>query len=351
MISRSEYIVIQELKAKGYSLRKIAKILKMDRRTVKRHLCQPEYMPKLSTHTVESKLDPYKEYIIDFIGKSSDRIPWSVIYDDIVDIGYKGGRSILQTFLAKEYKSRKIVNDPVVRFETEPGVQMQIDWTTIRSGKNPIYAFVVVLGYSRYTFVYFVDNMREETLVMCHERAFLFFSGVSKTILYDNMATVVLNRDHYGKGLHQYHPQMLDLAKRCGFTIRLCKPYRAKTKGKVERFNGYLKGNFYRPIVIKLKDANLVVTAQILNEHSNKWLTKANNRIHGTTKKRPMLVFINEEAKYLIPYMQFRSSVPVTNMDKNINIEEPVRKKELPVTIVQKPDLNQYDKLLSGVIA
>ena len=159
MISEGVFIVIHELYKQGNSIRAIAKLLKMDRKTVRRKLETIVKKPIQRTVKTESKLDPYKAYVLEFISKSSDRMPWSVIMDDIVDMGYSGSRSILQTFLTKEYKARKINNDPVVRFETAPGVQMQVDWTTIRSGKNPIYAFVAVLGFSRYTFIYFVDNI------------------------------------------------------------------------------------------------------------------------------------------------------------------------------------------------
>ena len=355
MISKGDFLVIHELKSKGYSVRAIARMLKIDRKTVTRKLVQADHTPvKRSAATkVKSKLDPYKKYIVEFIGKSSDRIPYSVILEDITEMGYKGSKTILQDFLTKEYETRKIINDPLVRFETLPGIQMQIDWTTIKSGKKPIYAFVAVLGYSRKTFVHFADNMEADTLVMCHEMAFLFFGGTTKTILYDNMKAIVIERNYYGKGQHRYNPKMLDLAKRCGFEIRLCKPYRAKTKGKVERFNSYLKGNFYRPVVIRLKDAGLTVTHQVLNERINKWLTKANNRIHGTTKQRPAKVFIEHEAKCMIPYASGNGSyTPMITSGITPNIVEQLFKsKYIPQTVVQKPNLMEYDQLLSGVVA
>lgn len=181
--------------------------------------------------------------------------------------------------------------------------------------------------------------MEAKTLIMCHELAFLFFGGVPKNILFDNMKTVVEKRDAYGDGNHKFHPEMYDLAKRLGFKIKLCKPYRPQTKGKVERFNSYLKGNFYRPLVIKLKDANLEVTPQILNEYINPWLTRANNRIHATTKQKPSVLF-EVEQKYLLPYLALTAFKAVSH------------KKTLPQVVVQKPILTEYDQLLSiGVFA
>jgi transposase len=334
MISKGDFLVIKDLYAKGKSIRQIAKLLKIDRKTVAKKLQEPahqEIVPR--TISKLSILEPYKKYIREFIGKSSHRIPYSAILDDIKDLGYLGSRSILQDFLAQEYRKLVVVGDAVVRFETQPGEQLQVDWTTIRWGKNPIYGFVATMGHSRQTFVYFTDNMEAKTLVMCHELAFLFFGGVPKNILFDNMKTVVEKRNAYGAGKHKFHPEMYDLAKRLGFKIKLCKPYRPQTKGKVERFNSYLKGNFYRPLVIKLKDANLEVTPQTLNQHINPWLTRANNRIHATTKQKPSVLFA-EEQKYLLPYLALISV-------KSVNY-----KKALPQVIVQKPILTEYDQLV-----
>lgn len=340
MISKGDYIVIKDLYAKGKSIREIAKLLKLDRKTVTRRLQQttyPESNPRVITKP--SLLEPYKDYICTFISKSNKRIPYSAILEDIRELGYFGGRSILQEFLTTEYRKLKLVNDPIVRFETEPGEQMQVDWTTIRWGKRPIYGFVATLGYSRQTFVYFTDNMESGTLIKCHELAFLFFGGVTKSLLYDNMKQIVTTRDAYGKGLHKFHDAIYDLSKQLGFKIRLCRPYRAKTKGKVERFNSYLKGNFYRPLVVKLRDANLDITPQVLNEHIYRWLSKANNRIHGTTKQKPVVLFATEQY-CLLPYISHKHQQSGTHT------------KMLPHVVVQKPILIEYDQLLgTGVVA
>jgi len=334
MISKGDHLVIKDLYAKGKSIRKIAELLKINRRTVTKKLEEAEYHEAASRILMKpSLLEPYKDYVCTFISKSSKRIPYSALLDDIRELGYLGSRSILQEFLTIEYRKLKLVDDPVVRFETLPGEQMQVDWTTIRWGKNPIYGFVGTMGYSRQTFVYFTDNMEAETLVKCHELAFLFFNGVPKTILFDNMKQIVITRDAYGKGMHKFHGAMYDLSKRLGFKIRLCRPYRAKTKGKVERFNSYLKGNFYRPLVVKLLDTNLYITPQVLNEHIYCWLAKANHRIHGTTKQKPAVLFAQEKDS-LLPYMAVSTGQRVTYT------------KAMPQVVVQKPVLIEYDLLL-----
>jgi hypothetical protein len=130
--------------------------------------------------------------------------------------------------------------------------------------------------------------MKVGTLIDCHQKAFVALGGVPRCLLYDNMKTVVLERDVDGPGAHRYHAGFLDYARHCGFVIKLCRPYRARTKGKVERFNGYLRRSFYVPLAAKLKQAGLqldVVTANVEIRH---WLKEiANERIHGTTQTKP----------------------------------------------------------------
>lgn len=71
------------------------------------------------------------------------------------------------------------------------------------------------------------------------------------------MKTVILQRNAYGAGHHKFHPGLWDFAKEMGFSPRLCQPFRAKTKGKVERFIRYLRYSFYIPLVAQLKQVGL----------------------------------------------------------------------------------------------
>ncbi len=132
----------------------------------------------------------------------------------------------------------------------------------------------MTLGYSRASFVYFTNDMESTTLIDCHHKAFAYFGGVPKTILFDNMKTVVNKRDAYGDGQHHFNEQFYALSRDCGFTIKLGQPYRARTKGKVERFNHYLKGNFYRPLIAKLSGEIIQITADLL---SSGWFQITNN--------------------------------------------------------------------------
>ena len=98
-------------------------------------------------------------------------------------------------------------------------------------------------------------------------------------VLYDNTKTVVLERDVDGEGAHRYH---------AGFVVKLCRPYRARTEGKVERFNGYLRRSFYMPLVAQFKQAGLVLDAAMVTAQVRRRLDEVDNvRVHGTTSESP----------------------------------------------------------------
>lgn len=140
--------------------------------------------------------------------------------------------------------------------------------------------------------------MKVVTLIDRHQNAFIALGGVTRRILYDNMKAVVLERDTDGPGAHRYHAGFLDYAKHCGFVIKLCRPYRARTKGKVERFNGYLRRSFYVPLVAKLKQAGLQLDVVTANAEVRHWLKEvANERIHGTTQMKPRERLQEEQAQ------------------------------------------------------
>ncbi len=218
---------------------------------------------------------------------------------EITARGYTGGLSQLRAFLRT---LRPVVPaEPLVRFETAMGEQLQVDWVDFRKGGQPLHAFCATLGYSRASYVEFVSDMKVETLIGCHERAFAALGGVPRSILYDNMKTVILERNAYGEGQHRFHAGFLDFAKHCGFVIKVCQPYRAKTKGKVERFNGYLRRSFYVPLASRLRQSGQhldVVTANVEVAH---WLAEvAHQRVHGTTSEKPAVRLL-AEAQHLQP--------------------------------------------------
>lgn len=197
MITFEIRMEIKVLHKRGMSIRAIAKELGLSRNTVRKHLKAKSDRPRYSPRpTSSSLLDEYREYICKRITDAHPyKIPATVIAREISELGYRGGMTILREFI----RARSIPQpaEPAVRFETEPGRQMQVDWGTMRNGKSPLHVFVAVLGFSRMLYIEFTNNMRYDTLEECHRNAFSFFGGVPREILYDNMKTVVLQRDAY----------------------------------------------------------------------------------------------------------------------------------------------------------
>ncbi|HEY3283020.1 MAG TPA: IS21 family transposase [Armatimonadota bacterium] len=161
-----------------------------------------------------------------------------------------------------------------MRFETAPGHQAQVDWAYIGADEEgKLYAFVLVLSFSRLLYLEFTRSMDLPTLITCHQRAFSFLGGVPSTLLYHNTAQV--KRPQGG-----LHPLFADFSAHYGFAVRTHRPYRPRTKGKVERRVDCLKDNFLR--------GRSFAGLQDLSQQGRLWLEQANRRVHATTGERPL---------------------------------------------------------------
>lgn len=299
MITKEELIKIQILHQQGLSQRAIAKKLGISRNTVRRYLSAKMDTPTYSKRAPrQSLLDPFKDFLHSRIAQAKPvHLSAVVLHREIQELGYQGSLSLLRLYLY-EYRG-KPTPEPIVRFETAPGKQMQVDWGQMRGGKHPIHAFIAVLGYSRAMMVVFTDNMRYETLEHCHRLAFDYFQGIPHEVWYDNMKTVVVERDAYGEGLHKLNQSFYQFAKTMGFIPKLCHTYRPQTKGKVERMVRYVRDNFFRPLNTKMMALGQRLDLETANEQLALWLdTVAHQRIHDTTKQKPADRLV-EERKYL----------------------------------------------------
>lgn len=328
---------VRVLARRGGKVKQIARELGVSKNTVKRYLRDPEacrYKPRAPR---PSKLDGYVEYLGQRVEAARPHwIPATVLLREIRELGYEGGISQLKAYLAP-FKSPKV--DPVVRFETAPGLQMQADFTTIRRGRLPLKAFVATLGFSRATFVRFTAREDSETLLGCLRGAFEYFEGVPAEVLFDNASTVVVERDAYGPGQHRWHAGLKALADEYGFRPRLCRPYRARTKGKVERFNGYLKSSFVTPLGATLKSTGLALDVDTANAHVGRWVTEvAHQRVHGTTGEKPAVRLATERlALEALPTRVVKTSPSVPRRAS--------RGSALPIESLQHP-LAVYEQLL-----
>jgi hypothetical protein len=156
----------------------------------------------------------------------------------------------------------------------------------------------------------------------------------TEEVLFDNAKAVVIERDLYGPGLHRWHPGMLDLAEQCGFQLRLCRPYRARTKGKVERFNGYLKGSFLVPLKATLKAAGLTLDLDTANREVVRWLVEvADRRVHATTGVEPYRRLAEDRAQ-LQPLPPGLRTVPAL-LERRPRLALPVESLQHPLSVYE----------------
>jgi transposase len=258
------------LQGQGYTQRQIGEMLNVTERTVRNYL---RYSPRERKRPVrKSKVDPYKPFIDEILEKNAS-YNGEVLVDRLMRLGYSGKKSIVKDYVAKVRK--RLLNQAVMRFETEPGLQAQVDWKdfgrhVVDGRLTKLYAFVMVLGYSRKAFVYFTTSMDSATLLACHLLAFMYFGGVPREILYDNMRTA-FSCD--SEGVWRATKRLLALGAHYGFATKRCQVRRPETKGKVERAIGYLDGNFW----LRMTEERLCVAE--LNSQVKAWLADIDAKV------------------------------------------------------------------------
>jgi transposase len=275
----------------GHGKRKMARELGLDRKTVKRLLAQERPASYRRTVSRPTVVTPY----LDEIRRRAAEVDYNAyrIFHELQSRGYRGGYEMVKLAVRPLREERDRLAEATLRFETAPGRQAQVDWGTtwaeIRGQHVRVQLFVMVLGYSRRLYVEFTRDQQLTTLITCHQHAFDWFGGLTEELLYDNPKTVVLKRDREGRVI-AWNPQFWDFARYYGFMPRLCRPYRAQTKGKVESGVKYVKRSFVQGRPFPSWDA--------LNPTVQEWVVAvADQRIHGTTCRRPADVFSEERLR------------------------------------------------------
>jgi transposase len=285
---------IVSLHRQGLSIRAIARRLDVSRNTVRAALRRPGPPVRTAQQRPPSKLEPFRDYLLARLAEFPE-LSAEALFEEIQALGYAGGRSILKEF-TRPYRVRR--KEPIVRFETPPGRQAQCDWAhlgthVIRGELTPLYLFVMILGFSRALYAEVVTRTDVDVFLELHVHAFQAFGGMPQEILYDNQKVVVLGRRADGP---VFHPALLAFAGQFGFKPRLCRPYRARTKGKVERSIGYVRDRFFC--------GRTFVDLPDLNHQLEVWMqTVANAREHRTTGERPCDRLLREK---LLPFAAAR---------------------------------------------
>ena len=314
MIQLGELMMILELHRQGLSITAIARRTGRDPKTVRKYIERglepPVYGPRHVGRP--SKLAPYLDYLRERLEAFPD-LSAVRLTREIRERGYKGAYTAVKRFLA----AIRPQNQPKpyeVRFETPPGCQAQVDFarfvTTFADEPGItriVWLFSLVLGHSRYIFAQFVMHQDLQTLLRCHMLAFTAIGGVPLEILYDRMKTAVTGEDADRNII--YNRSLVALAQHYRFLPRACRPYRAKTKGKVERPFSYIRQDFFLGRTFRnLEDLN----AQLAD-----WLaTVANVRLHGTTQRIVSEAFAAEQTEL--------QSLPTFPFDAMLKLERRV---------------------------
>src|SRR5713101_531766 len=264
---RQEIVLLWQ---QGAPIRAIARQLGIARGTVARVLAQVQAQrdgaaaPLPRPRQRGSILDEYEPLLKELLA----RYPHLTVERALEELrahGFVGGYTIVRQRM-KQLRPRA-TPAPVVRFETGPGEQAQMDYGVYdvdftREGRRRVYLFSYLLGYSRRQYLHFVESMDLPTTLREHVHAFHHLGGVARVCLYDNFKVVVLRHDADGAF---YNPKFLAFATHYGFRPQACRVRRPQTKGKVEHQFFYVETN--------LLNGRTFETLEHLNEVTAGWLT------------------------------------------------------------------------------
>ena len=247
MISIGEKYDMIELYRRGVSISEIARQTGSDRKTVRKVVKgEPDKAKKKSKAKLkhERKIDTYAGYLKQRMSEGVYNT--RKLLREIQARGYTGGLTQLILYVQPYRPQHEEV--AVMRFETEPGEQAQVDWGSFgqidyEGRQRQLYVFVMTLGWSRAMYIEFTVSGSTDWFIRCHQHAFEYFGGVPREVLHDNLKNAVISRDRQGQIV--WNERYLDFAQYSGFRPRACRPYRPQTKGKVERGISYVRQNFW----------------------------------------------------------------------------------------------------------
>jgi transposase len=279
---------MRELAAGGWGTKRIASELGIARNTIRRYLkggaaAEEQVRPK-ARRLCEHARAKARE-LLDGAAEGNA----VVVARLLGETGVQASVRTVQRAVEDHRRELRAAQVATVRFETEPGQQMQIDFgqklVRIAGQLVRVYLLVAVLSYSRRIFVQAFLSERQDDWREGIGRAFRHFGGVTRTVLGDNASALVIARDRAAQTV-TFHPTYLAFVRDHGAEPRACKPYRARTKGKTESGVKYVKRNAIAGLEFE--------TFVMLEQHLANWMLEADTRVHGTTHERPIDRFERE---------------------------------------------------------
>ena len=223
---------------------------------------------------------------------------------------FPGSLSALKRLCARLSRERGVTaEDVAIPVETEPGAVAQVDFTYVGKLYDPeqgvlrkCWLFLMTLGHSRHMYCQLVFDQKVATWVRLHVEAFEHFGGVPRVVVPDNLKAAVIRAAFAADDEPAIQRTYRELARHYGFQVDPAPPRSPEKKGKVESSAKYVKRNFVAP-----RELEDVVRARA---ELARWVREiAGQRLHGTTGRRPVEVFEQEERPALLPLPPSRYAV------------------------------------------
>ena len=292
MLRQMERSLIQLLHKRGRSQRQIAEELGHSRTTIGRVLAEPvDRQP--ARRPRRSQVDPYREQISQWVRAGLSGVRMLELARTTSEPPYQGGRSVFRAVVRQERLAQAqaaAITEVPVRFEGLPGEYLQVDWGEVRrfactqQAAGTRYFLACRLKYSRWTWVRFTSEMRQETLLRGLVDCCAALGGVPWVLVFDNMKTVTSGRDQQHQPI--WTPALLQLAREFGFHPEACTPGAGNQKGSVEALVKWVKGNF-------LAGREFTDDAD-LGQQCADWLAYANTRPSQATDSPPLARLVEE---------------------------------------------------------
>jgi hypothetical protein len=331
-MARKEYTVVDIVDVlrryqRGDTIRSLARATGMGRNTVKRYIrlahkkgftqegpCDLQKIAAQVLIEINARLPgpapskgqallPHKEEIKGWI---DGRLTLTKIHGKLTRLGIETTYSSLYRFVSSEIG---LSSKTTVRMaETEPGEVAEVDFGRLglmldpNTGRNRyVYALIITLVFSRHQYVAVSFTQELSVLISGLEDAWQFFGGVTRRVITDNLKAAVVKSDRYAP---VFNRTFLEYSEHRGFIIDPAPASMATGKPTVERQVPYVRKNFFQGETFR--------DLAHIQKEATRWCTEtAGMRIHGTTRKRPSIVFTEEEKEALLPLTKERFDTPV----------------------------------------
>ena len=276
---------VKAMRAKGVSIKKIVRKLKLSKNTVRKYLRSPE-PPQFKARQYKKILNQYEDKVKEMLQK---RYIGTRIYSELLGIGYEGSLPTVYRYLHEVKREDEISKKVTTRVETAPGKQMQYDWKwwdlPVDGKALRVYIHEVVLSYSRKKYYTYSLSITTSDVIRAIDNAINFFGGIALELVIDNSKQMIIT--HERNGVIRYNDEFLRFCGLYGIEPNPCQNYRARTKGKAERPFYYIQEQLLRGLEVKeLSEFDIKLKG---------FTDSYNKRPHSTLKESPEDRFLMEK--------------------------------------------------------